>query len=127
MQSSFLPLSGLPPQTSLTTGLTATKLPSRSTTHLPAASSVPTQPPVPSSEPRHLPTSKIAYTPTPIVSPSPEPPGVNIPGSIEVVNVVMKNMENYLPTDVVEQDDDARYVIIDHLLFGDLQQFYWYE
>ena len=47
--------------------------------------------------------------------------------AIEVVNVVMNNMENYLPTDVVEQDDDARYVIIDHLLFGDLQQFYWYE
>ena len=40
----------------------------------------------------------------------PAPPTTAPTMAIEVVNVVMNNMENYLPTDVVEQDDDARYV-----------------
>ena len=40
----------------------------------------------------------------------PVPPTTAPTMAIEVVNVVMNNMENYLPTNVVEQDGDARYV-----------------
>ena len=28
-------------------------------------------------------------------------------GTVEVVNVVMNNMENYLPSDVIKQDKDV--------------------
>ena len=40
----------------------------------------------------------------------PLPPTTAPTMAIEVVYVVMNNMENYLPTNVVEQDGDARYV-----------------
>ena len=52
------------------------------------------------------PSEMLTETPTVTTDQPPTVPTM----AIEVVNVVMNNMENYLPTDVVEQDDDARYV-----------------
>ena len=54
-------------------------------------------------------------TPSNSTATTDQPPTTVPTMTIEVVNVVMNNMENYLPTNVVEQDGDVRYVTIDHL------------
>ena len=59
-------------------------------------------------------TPKVITDQTPTAT-TDQPPTTDPTMAIEVVNVVMNNMENYLPTNVVEQDGDVRYVTIDHL------------
>ena len=61
--------------------------------------------------PSEMPTE----TPSNSTATTDQPPTTVPTMAIEVVNVVMNNMENYLPTNVVEQDGDVRYVTIDHL------------
>ena len=53
-----------------------------------------------------LTTSAASPLPTPTTIPTIVPPVTESEDNIEVVNVVMNNMENYLPTDV--EDVEAR-------------------
>ena len=88
------------------------------TTQTPTTSSQPDQPftttgapsqtPTASSEPNQTITTSDTSTQTPTTAtvPSIDPPGSDTTQDVEVVTVVMNNMENYLPTDVVEEDDE---------------------
>ena len=67
----------------------------------------------PSELPAEMPTVTTDQPPTQPVSPTTAPTM-----AVEVVTVVMNNMENYLPTDAVEQGGNVRYETLDHLLFG---------
>jgi len=68
-----------------------------------------TTPPTPTTSSEVSPaltTSTASPSPTPATIPTIVPPVTEAEDNIEVVNVVMNNMENYLPTDV--EDVEAR-------------------
>ena len=73
------------------------EVPTDATTQAPTSSSEPSQPVTVSDRP--------TLTPIPTAAPPTDQPTPETVDAVEVVNVVMNNMENYLPTDV---EDDAR-------------------